>query len=471
MFKKDFPGEWINIKLFQNNIIDRQPKRLLVGYSSKKGGHRMEGVYFRQQLGEGINLYLVREPKFKTVSMSIVMYRPLDENSTGNALIPHILKRGCEDLRDTRAIQRFLGQRYGASLNVDVLKKGDMQLIFLGSSVISNKYTIKGEGVVSDILKFLAGLVERPLIEQDRFRDEYFVQERDNLERLINSRINDKIQYSIDRCYEETTKGQPFSRYRYGDAGDLSRLTAEGLAGYYRTVLAEAPMDIFVVGDVDIADIRDFLDSPPALGERKVKCPEGTVSPQWDGAPREVVERMDVNQGKLTIGYTTGIDYTHNQYVPLLVYASILGGGPHSKLFNNVREKASLAYYTFARLEKLKGLMVIGAGIEISDYQKTVAIIEEQLRHMRNGNISDSELIAAKMALTNGLHSMKDSQMQITDFLINRIVSGHNMTPDDLIERINEVTKDDVVAVADGIKHAVTYFLTGDGKAGKEEAR
>ena len=133
----------------------------------------MEGVYFRQQFGEGINLYLVREPKFKTVSMSIVMYRPLDENSTGNALIPHILKRGCEDLRDTRAIQRFLGQRYGASLNVDVLKKGDMQLIFLGSSVISNKYTIKGEGVVSDILKFLAGLVERPLIEQDRFRDEF----------------------------------------------------------------------------------------------------------------------------------------------------------------------------------------------------------------------------------------------------------------------------------------------------------
>ena len=136
---------------------------------------------------------------------------------------------------------------------------------------------------------------------------------------------------------------------------------------------------------------------------------------------------MDVNQGKLAVGYT-GINYTHGQYAPLLVYASILGG-PHSKLFNNVRERASLAYYTFARLEKMKGLMVIGAGIEISNFRKTIDIIEEQLRQMKKGIISESELTAAKMALTNDLHSMKDSQMQITDFLINRIVSGHDMTP------------------------------------------
>ena len=228
----------------------------------------MEGVYFRQELGDGINIYLVREPKFKTVSVSFVMYRLLDENTTGNALIPYILKRGCKELKDTQAIERFLGRRYGASLNVDVLKKGDLQLIFLGSSVISNKYTMKGEGVVADILKFLTGLVEKPLIEQDGFRGEYFTQERDNLKKLINARINDKIQYSTDRCHEEAAVGQPFSRYRYGNAEDLSGMTAKGLAEYYETVLSEAPMDIFVVGDVDIADISDILDNPPVFKGR-----------------------------------------------------------------------------------------------------------------------------------------------------------------------------------------------------------
>ncbi len=431
----------------------------------------MEGIYYKQQLGTGINLYLIREPKFKTVSISFLLQKPLDENTTGSALIPYILKRGNEDLKDMGAIEKFLGERYGASLNVDVLKKGDVQLIYMGSNVISDKYTIKGEGVVAEILYFLAGLLERPLIEGTGFKKEYFNQERDNLERLINSRINDKIQYSIDRCYEETAKGQPFSRYRYGNINALRKLTPEGLAEYYSNVITEVPMDIFVVGDVDIAILKPFLDDPPFFKRRDVKYPDQDVLSFGEDKPREIIEPMDVNQGKITMGFSTGIDYTHEQYVPMLVYNSVLGGGAHSKLFNNVREKASLAYYSFSRLESFKGLMVIGAGIEITNYEKALGIIEEQLDHMRRGNITDSELTAAKKALINGIHSMQDSQIQITDFLINRIVSNHGMTPEMLAKRIAQVTKKDVVNITDRIKHVVTYFLTGHKKAVKEDVK
>ncbi len=429
----------------------------------------MEGVYYQQKLGEGINLYLVREPKFKTVSVSLVMYRTYDEGTTSNALLPHILKRGSEGLEDTKSIERFLGKRYGASLNVNVLKKGDMQLIFLGSSVISDKYTIKGEGVVCDILNFLVNLAAKPLIDKEGFRREYYEQEKDNLKKLINARINDKVQYSIERCYEETAKGQPFSRYKYGDIAELESITSPGLAGYYESMLTEVPIDIFVVGDVDIADLKGFLDAQAFVERREIKYPRQTMSPGWNDNPREVVEPMDVAQGKLTMGYTTGIDYTHENYVPSLVYASILGGGAHSKLFNNVREKASLAYYSFARLEKFKGLMVIGSGIEIANYSRAVEIINQQLEEMRKGSISNDEMEAAQKALINNIHSMKDSQMHITDMLINRIVSGHNMTPDQLIDRISKVTRAEVVGVADTIKHAVTYFLTGREMSGKEE--
>jgi predicted Zn-dependent peptidase len=428
----------------------------------------MEGVYYQHRLGKEINLYLIREPKFKTVSVSLIMYRPLDENSTGNALLPQILKRGCEGFADTKSIEEFLGRCYGASLNVDVFKKGDMQLIYLGSNVISDKYTLKGEGVVSDILGFLVRLITKPLIDETGFKKAYFDQERDNIKRLIDARINDKIHYSIERCYEETTKGQPFSRYKYGDAKELEGITAVGLAEYYKTMLSEVPIDIFVVGDVDIADLKAFLDIPPAVERRDIKYPAQALSPRPADAPREVIESMDVNQGKLTMSYTTGIGYSHESYVPLLVYASILGGGAHSKLFNNVREKASLAYYSFARLEKLKGLMVIGSGIEIANYNKTLEIIEQQLEDMRKGRISKGELEAAQRALINNIHSMKDNKMHITDLIIDRIVSGYWMTPDGLIDRIGRVTREEIVDVAGSVKHAVTYFLTAGEKAPEE---
>ncbi len=429
----------------------------------------MEGVYYQHRLGKGINLYLLKEPKFKTVSVSLIMYRPFDENFTSNALLPHVLKRGCEEFKDTKSIEEYLGRRYGASLNVDILKKGDIQLIYFGSNVISDKYTMKGEGVVSEILGFLVKLVSKPLIVDGSFSGDYFDQERDNLKRLIDARINDKIQYSVERCYEETAKGQPFSRYKYGTAGELEALTPAGLAQYYKTMLSHVPIDIFVVGDVDMADLKEFLDTPSAIDRRDIRYPDQRLSPQPTDAPREVTEAMDVNQGKLTMGYTTGIDCTNEDYVPLLVYGSILGGGAHSKLFNNVREKASLAYYSFARLEKFKGLMVIGSGIEIANYKKTVDIIEAQLEDMRQGRISTQELEAAQRALINNIRSMKDNKMHITDLLVDRIISGYRMTPDMLIEKIEKVTREEVVKAADSIKHAVTYFLTAAGKAVKEE--
>ena len=56
---------------------------------------------------------------------------------------------------------------------------------------------------------------------------------------------------------------------------------------------------------------------------------------------------MDVSQAKLNIGFRTNTSFNHAEYFPLVLYTSILGGGPHSKLFINVREKSSLAYYAF----------------------------------------------------------------------------------------------------------------------------
>lgn len=421
----------------------------------------MEGVYFQQQLGHGINLYLLKEPKFKTVSINLFLYKALDDNTAKNALLPFLLKRGNSDYADTKAIERFLSQRYGASLNADVMKKGDVQVLYLNSSVISDKYTLNGEGVVADVLEFLISLIARPLIDNGSFNEEYFGQEKDNLRRLIASRINDKIQYSIERCHEEMCKGHPFSRYRYGAIADLEGISSNSLASYYKDMITRTPIDIFLVGDVDIPDISSILDKGIELDRADAPFPKQQLfmaAGTSDG--KEVLERMEVHQGKLTMGYSTGVNYTDEDYVSMLVYASVLGGGTHSKLFNNVREKASLAYYSFARLEKFKGMMIIGSGIKISDYDMAVEIINRQLEDIKRGKISENELRGAKKALTNDLLAMKDSQSQMVDFLVNRILSGHHWTPEQLVEEIESVTVHQVSEMGCRIRPVITYFLT-----------
>jgi len=420
----------------------------------------MDGVHFQQQLIEGINLYLIKEPKFKTVSLNVFLYRHLDHNTTKNALLPYLLKRGCQEYSDIRAIETFLGERYGASLGVNVIKKGDMQLLHFNSNVISNKYTLKGERVVGEVLDFLLKLIITPILDDGGFRKDYFEQEKENLRKLIRARINDKINYSTDRCYEEMCKGQPFSRYIYGNETELEDITRENLKDYYLKLLAEVPIDIFVVGDVDVKDIEKVVLKPGQIQRGDIFYPVQHKSEPGDIGVREVVEKMDINQGKLAMGYTTGVDYVDSDYIPMLVYAGVLGGGAHSKLFNNVREKASLAYYSFARLDKFKGLMLIGSGIEISNYHKAKVIINKQLEDMIQGNISEYELVGAKKSLVNGILSMKDSQTQMVDFLINKKVSGHEMTMEDLMNGIEKVTSDQVSMVAKRVQPGIVYFLT-----------
>jgi len=171
---------------------------------------------------------------------------------------------------------------------------------------------------------------------------------------------------------------------------------------------------------------------------------------------------MSVSQGKLSLGFRTGTAPNDNDYYSLLVYNGILGGGIHSKLFQNVREKASLAYYAFSRLEKFKGLMVISSGIEIQNRKMAEDIIMDQLKEIENGNITDYEYSSTLKAIETGIKSLKDSQLHIVDFYLSQVVGGTEDTLDGIIGKIKKVTRQDVIDISKRIKLDTVYFLTAE---------
>ncbi len=146
-------------------------------------------------------------------------------------------------------------------------------------------------------------------------------------------------------------------------------------------------------------------------------------------------------------------------YYALLVCNGVLGGGPHSKLFNNVREKMSLAYYVFSRLEKFKGLMIISSGIEIQNYQKALDEILAQVDAVKKGEINDAEYEATINSLVNGIQSLKDNALHMIDFKLSQLVSGTNYSLDDIIQKVMAVKKEDVIKVAQNIELDTIYFL------------
>jgi len=144
-----------------------------------------------------------------------------------------------------------------------------------------------------------------------------------------------------------------------------------------------------------------------------------------------------------------------------LLYNGILGSYPHSKLFVNVREKESLAYYAASRFDGHKGMIGIQSGIEIANYEKALDIIKAQLASLQVGEISEMEMTQTKAMIRNSLLEMQDSAFEMIAYDFNRILSGKDRPVEQLLSEVEQVQPADVVEAANTVRLDTIYFLTG----------
>lgn len=411
----------------------------------------------------GINIYRIETGIFKTGSINIFFHDNLNkENVTKNALLPAVLRRGCEGLSTLQDIALKLEQLYGSIFDCGIAKKGERQIIHFYIEHISGKYASEGDELFKNSFDLLLDIINKPVLEKGVFKKEYVEQEKENLKRYIEGRVNDKVNYAIDRCFEEMCKDEPFSIYEYGRVEDLENINEENLYEHYKKVIESQPMDIFITGDVDDALINEAVEKLKSIRRGKISELDRSIINQAGTEVKEITEKMNVNQAKLSMGFRTGISPDEEDYYSLMVYNGILGGGMHSKLFQNVREKESLAYYIFSRLEKFKGLMVVSCGIDFNNKEKTVNIIKEQMDEIRRGNISDYEFNSTIKSIETGMKSLRDSQISMVDFYLSQTIAGTKDYIDAVIEKCNKVSKEDVIRIANKINLDTVYFLTAN---------
>lgn len=419
-------------------------------------------VTFEKLAGrEGISFYSVRSDKFKTVRLDIFMVQPLQrETVSGNALFPFVLRRGCRSCPSQQDLAFQLEELYGAGLEVGVYKKGENQILHFSSGFVSDRYTTGKTNLFDEAGSLLLEIITDPVLEDGLFKKDYFEQEKGNLIQRIRSRVNEKMHYAMQRCLEEMCAGEPYAIYEDGDEESVAALTREGLMDRYHNVLAESPMFVFISGNVPDDALMRFTEKFNALERHSVIPLRPPQVKKEVVQVKRVEEPMDISQGQLCLGFRTQIEANSPDYFPLAIYNGILGGGVQSKLFQNVREKASLAYTTFSRLEKFKGLLVACSGIDIGNREQAERIIMEQLKAIREGDISDLEMEATKKSFETGIKSMQDSQGAMVDFFLSQILSGAHEPAQVFLEKLMRVQKEDVVRVSEGITLDTLYFLT-----------
>lgn len=418
----------------------------------------------RFTLPGGMNLYVHRTNKFKTFLAQLVFHRALRrEDVTATALLPAVLQRGTASFPTRRLLAYRLEELYGSEMSAEVVKKGERLLASFSVELVNDRYLPGEEGLLGRCLEILSEVVNRPVTEGEAFKREYVSQEKEQHEKVIHGLVNDKAAYALERCLQEMCAAEPFGVFKYGTLAELAALGPENLYSFYRRFLAESPVDLHVCGDLDAMAVRTLAEQMFSFPRDGVPEIPKTLVRNQEGEVRYVREEMDVSQGKLVLGFRTGITYGDDDYFPLLMYNGILGGFPHSKLFLNVREKASLAYYAYSRLEKHKGLMVISSGIETGNYDKALEIINRQVECIAAGEINEEEFANTWQGLRNQLQMEDDHQGLVINRAIDSELAGRGEDTDGLLAGLAAVKPEDVVRVAREVKLDTVYFLAGKG--------
>lgn len=418
--------------------------------------------YKKQQIKDGVNVHIIQTNKFKTNLLSVFLTTPITrEDVTESALIPMVLRRGSSNMQTSEQISKTLEEMYGASFDCGVDKIGDDQVLKFYVEAINNDYLPVKEDLLSKTIDCIFDIVFNPVLENDVFKKEYIDSEKQNLKQIIEGKIDNKAGYAQDRCIEEMYKEEPYGLYRYGYIEELEKITPESLYEYYQKLISECKIDIFISGKVEdnIINIIKENKDISKLNSRKAKyIINNGNNLQKQNEIQEVEEKMDINQGKLVMGLNIQDDSKKGKYVGL-VYNAILGGIPTSKLFQNVREKESLAYTAGSSYARQKNNIFIKCGIEIENYEKAVEIIKKQLEDMKEGNFTDEDMENAKTSIVATIKFIPDEQDTSVTYYFGQELSEHQMKYEEYEEKINEITRQDVIDFANKVTIHTIYFL------------
>ncbi len=409
-------------------------------------------------IAEGVSLRLVPAKQFKTNRLTMFFHVPLKRKYVTNiSLLRQVMKRGTKNYPTLTELAIKLEELYGASLSGGIRKKGDGELFYFTVEYIADRFV--GENITREALKMLREVVFNPLVEDGGFSADYLAQEKKNLKNYIEGIINDKREYAQLKCISTMFEGSPYGIFEYGYVEDFDSITPKSLYEFYKKIISEAKIEIFLSGTFDDSIAHEII-SEFSIEPRKPEKIKTEIA-KTSGDVRKVKEVMDVTQSKLCMGLSCNISYSDEDYYALILFNCVFGGSPFSKLFNNVREKLSLAYFVSSRIDKMKSFMLISSGIETKNYQAACDEIQAQMNNMQTGEITDSEIAAAKKTLATSYNSMKDSLAAMEDYYMSQLICGTDDTLDEIIEKIGRVTKEEIVAVGKKIKPDTIYFLCG----------
>ncbi|MHC5228498.1 EF-P 5-aminopentanol modification-associated protein YfmF [Enterococcus sp. LJL99] len=415
------------------------------------------------KLAQGVDLHVIPTEKYKTTRILVRFDTRLDkETITKRTLLSSLLETNSLNYPDQVKLSEQLAEMYGASFGINVTKKGNHHWLNVSLSIVNDNYLTNSQ-VLKEAVDFIKEILFKPNIIAGAFEPKTFEREKENLKAYYESITEDKQTYAalaLQQLYFNQSEDQKIPSF--GTAEALVEETPESIATYYHKMLAEDQIDILVLGDVNEFEVSKLFEKLP-FSDREMGRSDIFYRQPVRNVIEERSEQEPLAQSKLNLGYNTSIYYGDKNYFALQVFNGIFGGFPHSKLFMNVREKENLAYYASSSMDTFRGMMNVQTGIDGKNRNRVLRLISTELENMRNGRITEMEIIQTKAMLKNQyLLSLDNAGAVLENEYLTDLMPHLRLTAEEWIARMEAVTLKDIQKVAESIALQAIFFLEGE---------
>jgi len=405
---------------------------------------------------ESYNLHFITTDKFKTTTVSVNFREKIKkEDITIRKFLFQMLCSTSLKYNTNRLFEIKLEDLYSISLGHSNVVFGNLINSYIDIKFLNEEFS--DENLLSDSLDLLFELIFNPNVKDERFDSKSFNLIKDKMNLILNSEKENIQKYTLNRSLELMDKNDPVSFNLWGYKEDLDKITEESLYKYYKEVLKTNIIDIFIVGNVDKNKIIKIFREKFKINTIKNSEIDSFIT--YDKCPKTIVneETMNLKQSKISIILKAlNLNMFERRYV-LPLYTSILGSGGNSRLFQNVREKHSLAYTITAVSKIPNSLVMIYGGIDACNYDEALKLIKKEIKLK---NVSEEELENAKREYISSINILFDSPASIINYYFGIEV----FDADEIHEKINnfnKVTVKDIESLSKKMKVATIYLLKG----------
>lgn len=415
--------------------------------------------YTKKDLGS-FGLHLINTDKFKTITVKVIFHTPIQkEEITKRAVLTDVLLQSTEKYNSKRNLTIKAEDLYSAEIGTSNQRIGNYIFTSFILQTLTDDHTEKGN--VEQSIEFLSEIIFHPDVEEKSFQKDKMDLAKYNTVVALSSIKEDATHYSIMRMAEAYDKTSPVSYRMTGYLEDLEKITENNLYETYQNMINNDYVDIFVVGDFDNKEMTSVIKKYFKFKKIKKEKESYYLNAKKPRKRRLFAkETIDNTQSKLAIACPISKMTDYERNYSLVLANLIFGGGSDSKLFKDVREKNSLCYTVYSLINKLDNLLVITAGIDKNNFNKTVDLITKNLNEMKKGHFTNEDIEIAKEFYHTSLEAIEENENAIiSEYLFEEILGLDSIK--ERSEKMNKVKKQDITKVCKKITMDTVFLLEG----------